>query len=188
MRLSPWVLSNSLLVGLSFLVSCSATRSVKSTDTAQEGKRLIKEAAALTNTASSRQIALVSETGQTVFKTPQAVLASAFIRQFADGTVIDKVMVRQVRGDAKETATYYLIGVGLRDGNYRAMALPLSTIGTALYLNPNAERYMLIGSGCSSCFFDFEGSRIVGSSCGDNAGGGGCNFRVLNDNTLFVTR
>lgn len=188
MRLSPWVLRNSLLVGLSLLVSCSATRSVKSTDTALEGQRLIKEAAALTNTASSRQVAQVGETGQAVFKTPQAVLASAFIRQFADGTVIDKVMVRQVRGDAKETATYYLIGVGLRDGNYRAMALPLSTIGTALYLNPNAERYMLIGSGCSSCFFDFEGSRIIGSSCGDNAGGGGCNFRVLNDNTLFVSR
>jgi hypothetical protein len=185
MRLFSWFGGSSLLVGLSLLVSCSATRAVKSTDTAREGQRLIKEAAAITSKASSHQIAQVGEAGQTIFKTPQATLASAFIRQFGDGTVIDKVMVRQVRGDAKEAATYYLIGVGLRDGNYRAMALPLSTIGTSLNLNPNAERYLLVGMGCSSCFFEFEGSRIVGSSCGGN---GECNFRVLNDNTLFVSR
>ena len=190
MRAISWVWTNSLLAGWLLLASCSLTHSSKHNDSAREGQRLIEEAAALTTTVSSHQIAQLADApgGLPTFKTSQAVLASAFIRQFGDGTVIDKIMVRQAPAVPQQAPVYYLIGVGLHNGNYRAMALPLNTVGTALSLASDAERYVLTATGCSSCFFAFEGSRIVGSTCGDNTGGGSCNFRVLNQNSLFAHR
>jgi hypothetical protein len=176
-----------LLAGLLLLTSCEATRTRESTDPTREAQRLTDEAAA--RAARSRQIAQVNEAGPPTFKMGQAVLAAAFIRQFGDGTVVDKVLVRPSPSAPKEKTTYYLIGMGLRDGHFRAMALPLRDTGNgALLLTPDAERYVLTGSGCPTCFFDFEGSRIIGSSCGDNSGGNSCSFRVLNENNLFPVK
>jgi hypothetical protein len=187
MRILPRLLGIGLLgllAGLLLLTSCEATRTRERSDPTREAQRLTDEAAA--RAARSRQIAQVNEAGTPVFKMGQAVLAAAFIRQFGDGTVIDKVMVRPSPSAPKESATYYLVGMGLRDGSFRAMALPLRNTGNgALLLTPDAERYVLTGSGCPTCFFDFEGSRIIGSSCGDNSGGNSCSFRVLNQNNLF---
>jgi hypothetical protein len=176
-----------LLAGLLLLTSCEATRTRESTDPTREAQRLTDEAAA--RAARSRQIAQVNEAGPPTFKMGQAVLAAAFIRQFGDGTVVDKVLVRPSPSAPKEKTTYYLVGMGLRDGHFRAMALPLRDTGNgALLLTPDAERYVLTGSGCPTCFFDFEGSRIIGSSCGDNSGGNSCSFRVLNENNLFPVK
>jgi len=176
-----------LLAGLLLLTSCEATRTRESTDPTREAQRLTDEAAA--RAARSRQIAQVNEAGPPTFKMGQAVLAAAFIRQFGDGTVVDKVLVRPSPSAPKEKTTYYLVGMGLRDGHFRAMALPLRDTGNgALLLTPDAERYVLTGSGCPTCFFDFEGSRIIGSSCGDNSGGNSCSFQVLNENNLFPVK
>jgi hypothetical protein len=191
MRILPRLLGIGLLgllAGLLLLTSCETTRGTReSTDPTREAQRLTDEAAA--RAARSRQIAQVNEAGPPTFKMGQAVLAAAFIRQFGDGTVIDKIMVRPSPSAPKEPSTYYLIGMGLRDGSFRAMALPLRNTGNgALLLTPDAERYVLTGSGCPTCFFDFEGSRIIGSSCGDNSGGNSCAFQVLNENSLFPLR
>jgi len=187
MRIIPRLLGVGLLgllAGLLLLTSCEATRTRESTDPTREAQRLTDEAAA--RAARSRQIAQVNEAGPPTFKMGQAVLAAAFIRQFGDGTVVDKVLVRSAPGAPKEKATYYLVGMGLRDGHFRAMALPLRDTGNgALLLTPDAERYVLTGSGCPTCFFDFDGNRIIGSSCGDNSGGNSCSFQVLNENRLF---
>jgi hypothetical protein len=178
----------SLLAGLLILTSCEATRTRESSDPAREAQRLSDEAAARRNSLVSKQIAQLQEAGLPIFKTSESVVAAAFIRQFGDGTVIDKILVRPAPGAPKEKATYYLIGMGLRDGHFRAMALPLRDSGNgALYLTPDAERYVLTGTGCPTCVFDFEGDRIVGSTCGDNAeAGSSCTFQVLNANTLFA--
>jgi len=178
----------SLLAGLLLLTSCEATRSRESSDPAREAQRMNDEAAARRNAAVSKQIAQVVEAGPPVFKTPQSVVAAAFIRQFGDGTVVDKIMVRPAPSAPKEKTTYYLIGMGLNAGHFRAMALPLRDSGSgSLYLTPDAERYVLTGTGCPTCVFDFEGDRIVGSTCGDNAeAGSNCTFEVLNANTLFA--
>jgi hypothetical protein len=177
-----------LLAGLLLLTSCETTRSTREgSDPTREAQRLTDEAAA--RAARSRQIAQVNEAGPPTFKIEQAVLAAAFIRQFGDGTVVDKVLVRPAPSAPKEKTTYYLVGMGLRDGHFRAMALPLRDTGNgALLLTPDAERYVLTGSGCPTCFFDFEDSRIIGSSCGDNSGGNSCSFQVLNENTLFAAK
>lgn len=191
MHLLPRLLGFSLLgllAGLLFLTSCEATRTREGSDPAREAQRLSDEAAARRNALISKQIAQVQEAGLPSFKTPQSVLAAAFIRQFGDGTVIDKILVRPAPSAPKEKATYYLIGMGLRDGHFRAMALPLRDSGNgALYLTPDAERYVLTGTGCPTCVFDFEGDRIVGSTCGDNTEAGSrCTFEVLDSNTLFA--
>jgi hypothetical protein len=191
MRLLPRLLGFGLLgllAGLLLLTSCETTRTRESSDPVREAQRLSDEAAARRSMLVSKQIAQLVEAGPPTFKTAQSVLASAFIRQFGDGTVVDKVLVRPAPSAPKEKTTYYLIGMGLKDGHFRAMALPLRDSGSgALYLTPDAERYVLTGTGCPTCVFDFEGDRIVGSTCGDNAEAGStCTFQVLDNNTLFV--
>ena len=193
MRIFPRLLGVGLLgllVGLLLLTSCETTRTRERSDPTREAQRLSEESAATSGAAASRQIAQVNEAGPPSFKTAESVLAAAFIKQFGDGTVIDKILVRQAPGPPKSNNTYYLVGMGLNDGKFRAMALPLRNSGNgALYLTPNAERYVLIGSGCPTCTFNFEGDQIVGSTCADNTeGAGSCLFKVLDDNTLFVRK
>ena len=131
----------------------------------------------------SRQIVHFTDTS-TRFITPRAELAKAFIRQFGDGTVIDKIQVRKAPNGA--AVSYYLIGLGLRNGAFRAMALPLSNGGdNTFYLRPTAERYTISGSGCPMCFFNFENGRIVGTSCGEKVSGSNCDLKIDSNNTLF---
>ena len=193
MRIIPRLLGVGLLgllVGLLLLTSCETTRTRERSDPTREAQQMTDEAAARRSLLVSKQIAQVQEAGPPVFKTAQSVVAAAFIRQFGDGTVIDKILVRPAPRAPKESTTYYLVGMGLREGKFRAMALPLRNSGNgALYLTPDAERYVLTGSGCPSCFFTFEGSQITGSSCADNSeGAGSCTLDILDNNTLFAGR
>ena len=133
----------------------------------------------------SRQIVHFTDSS-TEYMTPRSELARAFIRQFGDGTVVDKVQVRKAPGAAGAAVSYYLIGMGLRNGMFRAMALPLTGGGdNTFYLRPTAERYTITGVGCPMCFFNFENGRIVGTSCNERLGGSNCDLKVDNNNSLF---
>ena len=133
----------------------------------------------------SRQIVHFTDSS-TEYVTSRNELARAFIRQFGDGTVIDKVQVRKAPAGPQAPVSYFLIGMGLRNGMFRAMALPLTGGGyNSFYLRPNAERYTLTSVGCPACFFNFENGRIVGTSCGENSGGSQCDLKVDTNNTLF---
>ncbi|RZK16334.1 MAG: hypothetical protein EOO56_20175 [Hymenobacter sp.] len=180
----------SLLVGLLFFTSCETSRRRESSDPTREAQSIADEATASSAAATTRQVAQVNEAGPPTFKTTESVLATAFIRQFGDGTVIDKILVRPAPSAPKEPTVYYLVGMGLHDGKFRAMALPLRNSGNgALLLSPTAERYVLTGSGCPTCYFKFEGSTITGSACDDNSdGAGSCTLQVLNGNTLLVRK
>lgn len=135
----------------------------------------------------SRQIARLNELGKMEYVTSQADLARAFIRQFNDGTVVDRVMVRKAPGKDKESAGYFLVGMGLRNGMFRSMALPLQNVGDNTFsLSSASERYIISGVGCSSCTFNFEGSRIVGTTCSDNSGGSRCDLKMEPTNSLFM--
>ena len=137
----------------------------------------------------SRQIAHLNELGKMEYMTSQVDLARAFIRQFGDGTVVDKVMVRKAPGSDKESAGYFLVGLGLRNGMFRAMALPLQNGGDNTFsLSSASERYIISGVGCSSCTFNFEGSRIVGTTCSDNSGGSRCDLKIEPTNSLFLRK
>lgn len=120
---------------------------------------------------------------------PRTQLANAFIKQFNDGTVIDKTTIRKVQGSAKDKAIYYLVGMGLRNGMYRAMAIPLETsTDNSLYLRSNAERYIITSVGCNFCFFSFEKNRIIGTDCEENTGGSRCDLEVESNNSFFPRR
>ena len=72
---------------------------------------------------------------------------------------------------------------------FRAMALPLQNGGDNTFsLSSATERYIISGVVCSSCTFNFEGGRIVGTTCSDNSGGSLCDLRVEPTNSLFLRR
>lgn len=136
----------------------------------------------------SRQIVHFTDT-TTEYKTPRSELARAFIREFNDGTVIDRIQVRKAPVGANDPVNYYLIGMGLRNGMFRAMALPLTGGGDNTYfLRPTAERYTLTGVGCPACYFNFENGRIIGTTCSENSGGSHCDLKVESNNSLFTVR
>ncbi|MDQ2771795.1 MAG: hypothetical protein M3Y54_15000 [Bacteroidota bacterium] len=135
----------------------------------------------------SRQIVHFTDT-TTEYVTTRSELATAFIRQFGDGTVIDNVQVRKAPVEDGAPTAYYLIGMGLRNGMFRAMALRLSTGGdNSYYLSPNAERYTITGTNCPMCYFNFENGRIVGTTCGERISGATCDLKVEPNNGLFTT-
>ncbi|WP_426061684.1 hypothetical protein [Hymenobacter sp. B1770] len=123
------------------------------------------------------------------YTTSRSELATAFIRAFGDGTVVDKVQVRKAPVGSGEPVKYYLIGMGLRSGSFRAMALPLTGGGdNTYYLRPSAESYTITSSGCTSCFFNFENGRIVGTTCSESSPGSHCDLKVGKTNNLFTRR
>lgn len=135
--------------------------------------------------SSSKQVARVTE-GKVEYVVPRAQLAKGFIQQFADGTVVDRVTIRKVQEAPSDPATYYVVGLGLHNGMFQAMAIPLQTSSdNSLYLSSNAARYIITSVGCNNCFFNFEKNRIIGTTCEENTGGSRCDLRVVDNNTFF---
>ena len=177
-----------VLSGLLLLTSCDTLRNQEGNRPGARATRLSEPpAAALSGAANSRQIMRIDNQGVVKYKLSQSVVAAALIRQFHDGTVIDRVQVRKAPGSDANSPVYYLIGLGHNNGSYRAIALPLrGTDDSTYYLTPKASRYVVSGVGCRNCFFDFENGHIVGSTCDDNSGGSSCNLRVLPENDVFT--
>jgi len=177
-----------LLSSLLLLASCETARRREASDPTREAQRLSDAAgASLSGSASSHQIMHLDGKGAVKYKLSQAVMAAALIRQFGDGTVIDRIMVRRAPGSEEKQPVYYLIGMGHQNGAYRAMALPLrGTDDSTYYLTPTASRYVITGVGCPSCYFDFEDGHIVGTTCDDNSGGSSCTMKVLDANEVFA--
>lgn len=173
------------LLGLLLALLTMACESTKSTSSSELGNptRLKGEAIGAEKTY---QIVHITDTTME-FKTPRSVLAQAFIRQFNDGTVVDKVQVRKAPVGPNDPVTYYLIGLGRRNGMFRAMAIPLTAGGeNTFYVTPATERYTLTSLGCTVCFFNFENGHILGTTCSENSGGGNCDLVVSPDNSLLL--
>lgn len=133
----------------------------------------------------SKLVAELSE-GKTVYAVPKEQLIHNFIREFNDGTTVDKVTIRKVQEKPKDLPVYYLVGLGLKDGRFRGMAIALQhSTDNSLYLSSNTERYIIEGVGCTFCFFNFEGNRITGTTCEENTGGSSCDLTVKDNNTFF---
>ena len=176
------------LTSLLLLASCETTRRRESSSPSREAQRLSDAAgASLSGSASSRQIMQLDGKGTVKYKLAQSVMAAALVRQFNDGTVFDRIMVRKAPGSEEAQPVYYLIGMGHNNGAYRAVALPLrGTDDSTYYLTPNASRYVITGVGCPSCYFDFEDGHIIGTTCDDNSGGSSCTMKVLESNEVFA--
>lgn len=184
------LLASLLLLGST---GCGAARpSTDRPDPTRDLSSRSSDGTALGGAASSRQIMQLGEAGKIDYRTARSVIAASLSRQLNDGSVIDRVIVRQVPlDDPKSQAKppYYLIGIGLNQGHYRAIALPLrGTDDGTYYLTPYADRYIITGTGCPNCFFDFEDGHIIGTSCDDGSGGGDCKLQILSANQVFVSK
>ncbi|PRY08921.1 hypothetical protein CLV24_12089 [Pontibacter ummariensis] len=114
-------------------------------------------------------------------------LIQPFIREFGDGTVVDKVMISKVQETEEDTAAYYLVGLGIRNGAFRSMAMELDVAArNALYLSSKAAKHMCLADiGCSFCYFTFIGNKITGCECGTRSPGTNCVHKVADSNTLL---
>lgn len=118
---------------------------------------------------------------------PPQDLMQPFIKEFGDGTVVDKVMIRKVQETKQDKAGYYLVGMGIRNGAYRAMALELDVASdNSLYLSSNSNKYICgAGTGCSFCYFTFSGNQITGCECESRAPGNLCEQKISKTNQLL---
>ena len=114
-------------------------------------------------------------------------LLQPFIREFGDGTVVDKVMIRKVQDKKDAAPAYYLVGLGMRNGAFRSMALELDvTSDNSLYLSSKGAKHMCTASaGCGFCYFTFSGNKIVGCECDSRSPGNNCEHKVSETNHLL---
>ncbi|MBD1397161.1 hypothetical protein H9Q13_08300 [Pontibacter sp. JH31] len=118
---------------------------------------------------------------------PKQELMQPFIREFGNGTVVDRVMIRKVQDNKELPASYYLVGLGIRNGSFRSMALELDVASdNSLYLSSQSMKHMCeANAGCDFCYFTFADNKIVGCQCSVRAAGYNCTHKVQQSNTLL---
>ena len=121
------------------------------------------------------------------FIVSQQELMQPFIKEFGNGTVVNKVTIHKVQDNKEKPATYYLVGLGMHSGSFRSMALELDVSSdNSLYLSSKSIKHICeASSGCDFCFFTFEDNKIVGCQCSIRAAGYDCRHKVQEGNTLL---
>ncbi len=127
------------------------------------------------------------------FDVKSEALLQQFIREFGDGTVVDKVLVAPAQDGPRAKPTFYLVGMGQHNGQFRAMALPLdqSADDGALYLPPTAARHIAEGSNCVLCYFRFSRGKVTGVDCSESSTGTverRCEYRTETGNKFFAKK
>lgn len=129
---------------------------------------------------------------QVVFDTVDYIVSAdqlmqPFIQEFGDGTVVDKVMIRKVQETKEDEPAYYLVGIGMQNGDFRSMALELDIAAdNSLYLSSGGAKHICKSSaGCGFCYFTFSGNRITGCECSSRAPGNNCVHKFSENNTLL---
>ncbi|MBC5992543.1 hypothetical protein [Pontibacter cellulosilyticus] len=115
-------------------------------------------------------------------------LLQPFIQEFGDGTVVDKVMIRKVQENKSDKPGYYLVGLGIRNGAFRSMALQLDVAAdNSLFLSSKSAKYICnAGPGCEFCYFTFVGNTITGCECSSRAAGNNCGYKTSQANELLT--
>ncbi|WP_242917115.1 hypothetical protein [Pontibacter liquoris] len=118
---------------------------------------------------------------------PKQELYQPFIREFGDGTVVDKVMIRKVQETKEDSAVYYLVGLGIRSGAFKSMALELDmTSDNSLYLSSKGGKHTCQAApGCEFCYFTYSGNKITGCECSSRAPGNNCVHKFSQQNSLL---
>ena len=118
---------------------------------------------------------------------PRQELFQPFIKEFGDGTVVDQVMIRKVQETKEDKPAYYLVGLGIRNGAFRSMALTLDLAAdNSLYLSTKGAKHICQASaGCNFCYFTFSGNEITGCECGSRATGNNCSHKFTEGNNLL---
>lgn len=121
------------------------------------------------------------------FIVPKHELLQPFIREFRDGTVVDRVMIRKVQEKDTTEPMYYLVGLGMLNGSFHSMALELEMASdNSLYLSNKSRKHMCKATiGCDFCYFTFSGNRIVGCECSSRTSGSDCRYKLDEQNELL---
>ena len=130
--------------------------------------------------------------GQVVFNEVEYIvsrqeLLQPFIREFGDGTVVDQVRIRKIQDTEDDKPAYYLVGLGMRSGAFRSMALELDLAAdNTLYLSSSGSKHMCqSGAGCGFCYFTFSGNKITGCECESREPGNNCTHKFSENNSLL---
>ena len=118
---------------------------------------------------------------------PSEKFLKPFIKEFGDGTVVDKAMIKRVNDDVNAQPAYYLVGLGWNNGNFRAMAFELNVdTENSLYLDKRSPKHIAEGTRCDFCYFTFISNKISGVECdaGDNPNGN-CDYKTDGSNSMF---
>ncbi|WP_240773353.1 hypothetical protein [Pontibacter sp. SGAir0037] len=132
-------------------------------------------------------LAQVSSEGEIRYVVPKQEFMQPFIKEFGDGTVVDKTMIRKVQESDDVEPIYYLVGLGIRNGAFRSMALELELgADNSLYLSSASVKHMCSASlDCDFCYFTFSGNKIIGCECSKRNAGSECRYNVEERNTLL---
>ncbi|MCC9134938.1 hypothetical protein ACFSKU_19435 [Pontibacter silvestris] len=118
---------------------------------------------------------------------PRQELLQPFIREFGDGTVVDKVMINKVQESKEDEPAYYLVGLGILNGAFKSMALELDVSSdNSLYLSSKGEKHICEAAiDCNFCYFTFSGNKIIGCECSSREAGTNCRHTVSQTNNLL---
>lgn len=124
------------------------------------------------------------------YEVPMEILLQAFTAEYADGTVVDRVMVNADPAAPRTKPVFYLIGMGKREGQFRAMALQLRVAeDKSFWLSPSADRNFAEGFKCRFCFFEFVKGQVSSAACAEKgekiAPDRRCDFRTEKGNQLL---
>lgn len=109
-----------------------------------------------------------------------------FIKEFGDGTVVDKAMIRRVQATKNDKPYYYAVGIGMKNGDFRMMAIELYyTEDNSLYVSPQSRKYITTSRECDFCMFTYDHNIITGAECEDRQSGDQCSYTEEDSNSFM---
>jgi hypothetical protein len=136
--------------------------------------------------AYGKPVGIVEAKDSAILKIPAEQLIPNFMREFGDGTVVDRVLIGKVQQDKKQKPRFYLVGMGLKDGGFRSMAFELfRSDESLLYLSHVSESHICASTRCKFCLFTYVGNRVNGCECSDENSDGNCTHEVRAANKFF---
>ena len=129
--------------------------------------------------------------GQMIFDSvdyavPVEKMMQPFIDEFGDGTVVDHAQIRRVQATPKDKPYYYVVGIGMKNGDFRMMAIELyAASDNSLYVTPQSRKYISTSEECHFCMFTYDKNVITGAECQSRETSEPCTFKVEDHNTFM---
>ena len=109
-----------------------------------------------------------------------------FIDEFGDGTVVDHAQIRRIQATSKDKPYYYAVGIGMKNGDFRMMAIELyASSDNSLYVTPQARKYISTSEDCDFCMFTYDKNVITGAECQSRNAEEPCTFKVEDRNSFM---
>lgn len=122
-----------------------------------------------------------------VYIIPPEEMLQPFIDEFADGTVVDKAMIKKVQAAKTDKPGYYLVGVGQKNGSSRMMAFQLYVAeDNSLYITSSSRKHVTTSTSCAFCLFTFSKNMVSGAQCEDSGKDLDCTYTTSDYNKFML--